>query len=140
MAGVYGKFDEKVEPDPFGGCWLWSGAQNSEGYGHLQFQGKDWRAHRLSFIRHKGQIPEGKIVRHKCDVPSCVNPDHLELGTHADNGGDKARRKRSTASVPDSVVIAVRQSKQRGVDVANHYGISKALVSLIRNNKRRNYV
>lgn len=140
MAGVYGKFDEKVEPDPFGGCWLWSGAQNPEGYGHLQFQGKDWRAHRLSFVRHKGEIPDGSVVRHKCDVPSCVNPGHLEIGTHADNAADKAKRKRSTASVPDCVVTAIRQSTKKGVDLAKEFSVSTALVSLIRNNKRRNYV
>lgn len=75
-------------------CILHKGYLNHNGYGQQWFEGKDHRAHRLAYEREYGHIPQGKIVRHKCDVRSCINPEHLELGTHADNTKDMMKRGR----------------------------------------------
>lgn len=72
-------------------CWTWKGALFENGYGQLQ----GLRAHRISWTIHFGKIPEGLLVLHKCDNPSCVNPVHLFLGTHQDNMTDMKSKGRS---------------------------------------------
>lgn len=77
-------------------CWEWQAANNGLGYGQLNFRGKRWSAHRLSYEAHYGPIPPGRVVRHRCDNRACVRPDHLEVGTHADNSRDMIQRGRSS--------------------------------------------
>ncbi len=76
------------------GCWLWTGWCGSQGYGGLMVKNEAVRAHRLSWELHYGPIPKGLYVCHKCDVKSCVNPDHLFLGTHKDNIQDAIKKGR----------------------------------------------
>jgi DNA-binding Xre family transcriptional regulator len=77
------------------GCWLWTGAKDGCGYGRY---GND-AAHRFSFALHKHEIEPGLCVMHTCDEPSCVNPDHLTLGTQADNMRDMASKGRGRKPV-----------------------------------------
>lgn len=79
-------------------CWLWVGAVNSRGYGCLTINKKRFLAHRISYIWHKGEIAEGLLVCHSCDVRRCVNPDHLWLGTYTENNEDMWKKGRNVRS------------------------------------------
>jgi hypothetical protein len=86
------RFNQKVEKTDT--CWLWTGAKNSKGYGAMSYNGKGTSDHRLSYILHKGEIPDGLIICHTCDNPQCVNPDHLWAGTSSDNMKDMFKKDR----------------------------------------------
>jgi HNH endonuclease len=66
-------------------CWLWKGCVIQAGHGQVHWQGKTVMVHRVVYQLTKGEIPEGIEVMHKCNNPPCLNPVHLELGTHAEN-------------------------------------------------------
>ena len=94
------RFNEKWEPVTESGCWIWTGARNPRGYGKMcigpRASVKYIDAHRLSYMLHIGEIPDGHVVMHTCDNPSCVNPAHLKLGTQKDNLADRdAKGRRS---------------------------------------------
>jgi hypothetical protein len=73
------------------GCWIWTATKGKNGYGHImadRLEGEPPRmigAHVASFLVHKGPIPRGYEVDHRCQVNACVNPDHLEAVTHSVN-------------------------------------------------------
>lgn len=90
------RFHEKYQMIPFSGCWLWTGALDTDGYGMIAVGRGPKPAHRVSWQLHAGEIPAGKHVLHRCDIPSCVNPGHLFLGTHSDNMQDGYKKGRVT--------------------------------------------
>lgn len=89
-------------PEPNSGCWLWDGSlgSNGSGYGSLWIKSAQKRvpAHRASYTAFFGDIPDGKVVMHRCDTRSCVNPDHLSLGSYRDNAIDAHRKCRTKFS------------------------------------------
>lgn len=125
-----------------GDCLLWTGALFENGYGAFQVNGKAVRAHRHSFEATAGPIPDGMFVCHKCDVPRCVNPSHLFLGTPKDNAQDRQAKGRGNspkgerhgmAKLTVRQVKQIRKSKGSNVAVGARFGIGHATVSRIRN-------
>jgi hypothetical protein len=88
------RFESKFIPEPNSGCWLWIGGANCEGRGRFYINGSNTTAPRACWMIYVGAIPEGLDVCHKCDNPSCVNPDHLWLGTAKDNLADMVQKNR----------------------------------------------
>ena len=118
------------------GCWEWT-AGKQHGYGHFKVpippserldaaRQTKWQAHRLAWEIHVGPIPDGLFVLHSCDNPGCVNPDHLFLGTQADNMDDcKAKGRKAVgaghgnSNLTEQEVLSIRREYSGG-------GISKA--------------
>ena len=90
------RFDEKWMPEPNTGCWLWVASIGSHGYGQIHANGYPVLAHRLSYEMHRETIPEGMTIDHLCRQKVCVNPDHMETVTLAEN----LRRADHKAGIP----------------------------------------
>lgn len=80
-------------------CWEWTASKRAKGYGAFVWAGPSGevvqgRAHRYSWMLHRGAIPAGACVLHTCDNPACVNPEHLWLGSKADNNRDMCMKGR----------------------------------------------
>lgn len=140
------RFQAKVEKSD--GCWIWQGARagGSLKYGIIAFHRKTVNAHRLSWILAFGEIPKGMMVLHRCDVPLCVNPEHLFLGTAMDNIRDMIAKGRNALGAalkhPSQVgegnhqaklsEETVRRIKERGLlgatpsQIFTEFGIPKA--------------
>ena len=141
------RFWEKVEKTET--CWNWIAHKVGKGYGHFHSKGKEILAHRYSYELHKGKIAENLFVLHSCDNPSCVNPDHLWLGTKKDNRTDcesKGRAKlfgskdakkgeeNNKTKLKESDVILIRSLKKEGKsfdELAQKFSIKKVTVRQI---------
>lgn len=129
------RFYDKFVPVTESGCWLWTGSLVTDDYGQIHKDGKRERAHRVSYEIHIGQIPDGMVVMHKCDNPSCVNPEHLSIGSISDNAIDMVNKGRShLAKINANIASAIRSALGTQKEIAKQYGVSQQTVSMIKRN------
>mgnify|MGYP000689840417 CR=1 FL=1 len=149
------RFDQQTIKADFG-CWHWKGSMAHNGYGMIMIEGKHERAHRYAYERYRGKIPDGMLVLHKCDNSSCVNPDHLFLGTTQDNSDDKVAKGRQAkgealakaqgnyercgenngnSKLCPGDIVAIRGSEKSQRAIAKMYGVSQATIFHIKTKK-----
>jgi hypothetical protein len=149
------RFWEKVERRGTSDCWPWVGKVTTAGYGQIS-RGRNADglvgAHRLAYELSNGTIPDGLIIRHRCDNRICVNPGHLEVGTHLDNMRDRAQRGRTAqhrgvdhpqARLTEDDVLEIRRLAAVRTPqkvIAARYGVSQRTVSDIALRRRWRHV
>lgn len=120
-------------------CWTWLGAKTKHGYGVIRSSGELLYAHRISYEKHKGPIPDGLFVCHKCHNPGCLNPDHLYAGTSQENQLD--RRKDGTSNtgerhgqskLTEDQVREILTSDLRKCELVKKFNVSFELIGRIR--------
>ena len=134
------------------GCWLWVGRLQKHGYGSFRAGSRtdktrrEWLAHRMAWVITHGD-PGAMLVLHRCDVRRCVNPEHLFLGTNADNMADMKSKGRAdrvkkvrgeqqgSSKLTDGMVIAIRADARYQRVVAEAFGISQTQVSRIKSGR-----
>ena len=79
------RLDKRIRRSKKSGCWIWTAMLNADGYAIFEYQDKTFSVHRWQYLQIHGEIPDGKELDHLCRVRHCVNPDHLEPVTHAEN-------------------------------------------------------
>lgn len=129
------RFMSQVSPCPNTGCWFWAGAVNRYGYGKFQLDGETRSAHSVSYELHVGPVPAGKLLRHSCDLPPCVNPAHALPGTQSDNIVDAVRRGRwPRAKLDAAKVREIRRRRAAGeaaTALASEFEVSVPTISNI---------
>ena len=131
-------------------CWLWTAGKNPKGYGVIEIKRRQLRVHRLAWTLTRGSISEGLCVLHKCDTPPCFNPDHLFLGTLADNLHDmtcKGRRaygsQHGLAKLTEEDVRSIRDlsaAGTTGVELAKRFSVRGTTISAVVNRKNWKHV
>ncbi len=130
-------------------CWLWQGSLDKKGRGRIRVNGRLDRPHRISYLIYEGPIPEGKCVCHRCDVPACVNPNHLFLGTKGENNTDRNKKGRTrtgdfrgekgpAAKLTEEQVLEIRRlyPKLSQSQLAQKFGVCQMTISWIVRRKR----
>lgn len=142
------RFDANWTPEPNTGCFLWFGAHLPRGYGRFCANGRTQLAHRLAWQWANGRSAGDLVVRHRCDTPSCVNPDHLEIGTQAENLSDCMKRGRAryvplrgeSNGMARLTAQAVREIRnligtESGVSLAKRYGVTPTMIGRIKSGR-----
>ena len=151
-ATIRDRFESKYTRIPMSGCWIWEG-MIANGYGRLRTDTDPNKAlsgaHRVAWELYRGPIPDNMQVCHSCDVPCCVNPNHLFIGSASENMQDAARKGRMNwragekrnlpvgesshqTTLKNSDVISIRASDETGPVLARRYGVSVNTISRIR--------
>jgi len=137
------RFETKIERLPECGCWIWTGATDSNGYGSFRGKNGTQPAHRAVYEFYIGSIPEDLNLCHRCDTPSCVNPYHMFPGTQKDNVQDSMNKKRlwrdgvhKNASVTREDIKDIREDPRPVRKISHDYNISASEVGRIKRRER----
>lgn len=147
---VYYRYWNKVDRKGANECWNWKGVRTRAGYGQIRVDGKMVYTHRFAYQNWRGDIPDGMFVCHKCDNRSCCNPNHLFLGTPADNTADMIKKGRDSrpifkgeahgsAKLTEVDVMAIKKRLTAGGEsqkaIAADYGVRQQQISHINTGK-----
>lgn len=119
-------------------CILHIGCTTKGGYGLVGYKGKTQLAHRVSYIKSKGEIPTGMVIMHTCDNPLCINSEHLVAGTQRDNRMDCVTKGRANVSrgeyhygakLTEAIVREIRASNLTNTELSKMYGIHRRTIS-----------
>lgn len=135
------RFWIRVDRSNENGCWIWKGDRSKKGYGQLKINGTNARAHRIAYKLEHGIIPDGLLVLHRCNNPSCVRPSHLYAGTPKDNSRDlqatgyqntNAGSRNGQAKLNEYQVTEIRQRYAAGdvsqYELARLYSVSRSCI------------
>ena len=124
-----------------GDCVVFTGCTNASGYGQITIANKQVAVHRVAYELAHGPIPEGLVIRHKCDNPPCIDPSHLELGTPQDNVMDKVARGRTlkgsrngSSKLVEAQVAEILEGLAMGVThkvLAQRHGVATSTIGRI---------
>lgn len=149
------RFFEKVDRNASGGepgCWLWKAAVGSHGYGAFGVTHDDvLLAHRVAYALERGESPERGVLRHTCDTPRCVNPDHLIHGSQSENLSDAVERggygvgeDHQNAELTETDIREIRERYSSGnetqAEIADDFDIARPTVSDIVRGRRWSHV
>ena len=144
------KFDQNYVIVSESGCWIWTAGQVGNRYGKIWVKphgkaGQHVLAHRYSYARFRGNIANNGSVCHRCDIPLCVNPDHLWIGSHHDNMADMVAKGRHvppklgeenhSAKLTEGEVLAIFVAQGSHEEIAKPYRISASTVGRIKSGK-----
>lgn len=150
-SSIYSKLVKRIKVDLISGCWEWIGSKNVYGYGVLWYNkwGKRTLVHRVIYSIFIGVIPNGMFVCHKCDNRSCVNPEHLFIGTAKDNTQDCIRKGRfvihygeecHNSKLTNEQVLKIRIDPRPHKEISKEYNIDKSIVSRIQTGHRWKHI
>jgi len=150
------KYDIRCKPIEYyivnNGCWICINRRlDKTGYHKIKHQQKSYRLSRFIYENIVGDIPEGYIIRHKCDNPNCINPEHMELGTYKQNSEDRDSRDRNggrfirgerngNSKLTSEDIKEIRNSNLSSYKLADIYGISQSQINRIKLNKRWKHI
>lgn len=147
---IMSRFLEKIEYDTNGGCWLWAGYVTPLGYGKMGIctdgEPRTWLVHRVAWMLFREGDPGALCVCHRCDVPACCNPNHLFLGTKADNTADMVAKGRAAFGAKSGSaklteedvreILSLRGSGLSQREIGERFGVIQQNINLIMLGKR----
>lgn len=137
------RFYSKVDKNPrYKGCHVWTGAKDTNGYGILTVNGKNYSAHKFAWeLAHKRKVPKGLVLQHVCDRPNCVKDSHLIPGTQKNNVEDRVKKNRSAkgstngrARLTEKNIIKIKTLREKGYTekaIADLLGVGRSTISHI---------